>query len=335
MPHSFPSDDIGRAIHKRANRSGRMCRSMSLKSALAGAAALLLLPESGTFAADMTAVVHEADDVRAEAHTDCDASAYVLVTLTMKGAAERFAAPSKFADKVAPSLPAILDGAAAWLEGEGSDLCDQPVQTETITVVGLVNALPIYVTGASRSAAWAPGSAVAEARHLAAFAEAQPQPAPAACTVFDEAIGANIDKLRTRIFTIRAAHTTGQWSHMQALTKLVPLHQEIMSHVGDWGLAWQCPGVFELAGVAILADEERSVLLKWNEQKIRDRVAQDGSSEQRTATMTEVYRSPALPPVSSLAEWIDRSRDTPRVRYGGYLTPEAQVAEDVFSDTAN
>ena len=282
-----------------------------------------------------SAVVFEADDVRAEVRTDCDASAYVLVTLTMKGAAERFAATEKFSDKVASSLPAIVAGAASWLDGEGRAECPQAVEAETITVVGLVNAAPVYVTGADRSAGWAPGSADADARHLAMFTESLGQPEADACARFDEAIGSNIDKIRTRIFTIRAAHTTGQWSHMQALTKLVPLHQEIMGHVGDWGLAWQCPGVFDLAGVAILADEERTVLLKWNEKKIRDRVAEASSPEQLEAVMTEVYRTPALPPVSSLGEWVERSDGTAKVRYGGYLSPEAEVIETVFAEAAN
>lgn len=301
-------------------------------TALIAAAVVWTLAPSPVAAADSaSAIVYEADEVRAEAFTDCDDSAYALVTITEAGAAERYAATAKFADKIAPGLDAILAASASWLNGEGAAHCAAPVPAETITIVGLVNALPIYVTAASRSAAWARGSADPDARHIALFNPALAAQDANGCGAFDDAVAPNIGKLTTRIFTIRAAHTTGQWSHMQALTKLVPVHQDIMAQVGEWGLAWHCPGVFDLASLAILADEERTALLKWNESKIGDRIAEAGSGEELDAAMLEVYRAPSLPPVASLHDWVDDAT----IRYGGFLSPEAAVTEDMFAAATN
>ena len=194
-----------------------------------------------------SSVVYEADGVRATAYADCDASAYALVSLTDAGGAERYAASDKFGAKIEPYLPAILSASATWLDGDASTLCDGSTKAETITLVGVVNALPIYAAAASRTADWQAGSATPDARDISTFASVLPPMETVRCETFEETVGSKIGKYRTRIFTIRAAHTTGQWSHMQALTNLVPLHQEIMGMVGDWSFEWQCAGVFALA----------------------------------------------------------------------------------------
>jgi len=316
-------------------RWGEIKPARSPRVAALSAFTLWVLASTGLAAApnSMSSVVFDRDGVRATAYTDCDGSAYTLTTLTESGVAERYAASDKFAEKIAPELPEILTASAAWLDGDGAALCADPVQAETVTLVGVVNALPIYVTAASRSAAWQPGSAMADARDIAAFADVSPSPETPRCAVYEETVGSKIAKYRTQIFTIRAAHTTGQWSHMQALTKLVPLHQEIMGLVGDWSLAWQCPEVFALAGVAILADEERAALLKWNEQKIRARLAEASTQDDVATAMTELYRQPSLPPVSSLLDIADESSAS--IRYGGYLSPSVELTEALFADAAD
>lgn len=281
-------------------------------------------------AQDASTVVYDADGLRATTYTSCDDGAYTLVALTETGSAERYASSEKFAAKLEPHATDILNAAADWLDGEGATTCATPPRAETNTLVGLVNALPVYAAVASRRSGWRTTDIVANARVIPKLARALPPTESVDCRTFDDAAGSKIDKYRTRVFTIRVAHTTGQWSHMQALTKLVPLHQEIMGLVGQWGFEWQCEGDFDLAGLAILADEERAVLLKWNGEKIRERVA-DASPEELAAVMTEVYRTPALPPVSS----FDQIPFENALRYGGYLSPDVAATEALFAEAGN
>lgn len=298
---------------------------------LTGLVALILgnLAAAGFAAASdiSPVVVYEANGIRATAHADCDTSAYTLVSLTDGGAAERYAARDKFGAQVEAYLPEIMSASAAWLDGDAGALCDGSTKAETITLVGVVNALPIYAAAARRTAGWQVGSAMPDARDISMFASVLPELESVRCETFEETVGSKIEKYRTRIFTIRAAHTTGQWSHMQALTNLVPLHQEIMSLVGDWSFEWQCTDVFELAGVAILADEERAALLKWNQAKIRARLAETSTPDAAAAVMAETYRLRALPPVSSIH---DIPHET-TIRYGGYLSPSVEDTEAVFA----
>lgn len=275
----------------------------------------------------------ESDGFIATAHADCDASAYVLISLTEAGVAERYASSGKFAEKVAPHEAQILTAASAWLDGAGSDGCEAPVQTETISLIGLVNALPVYASAAGRADLWQPGSAIPNARDIAVLADALPAAQAVNCGAFDDDVASKIEKYRTRIFTIRAAHTTGQWSHLQALTKLVPAHQEIMAAVGEWGFNWQCDGVFDLAGVAILADQERAALLKWTKEKIRERLAATSTAEEVTALMTETYRAPALPPVSSFHDIVNAAASGSPGRYGGFLSPDVAEIESLFAES--
>ncbi len=336
MPHSLWSHsqcclktDADAARHSEAMRTA-VPRFAGILAFIVWAMVSSELPAA---ADDISSIVHNGDGVRVTVHTDCDGSAYTLVDLTEDGVAERYAASDKFAAKIAPQLPAILSNAAAWLDGDGGKSCAEPMRAETITVIGVVNALPVYITAARRSAAWQPDSAMPDARDLAIFSAVLPPRETTRCELFGESVGPKIGKYRTQIFTIRAAHTTGQWSHMQALTKLVPLHQEIMGLVGAWSLEWQCPDVFALAGVAILADEERAVLLKWNERKIRARVAEASTPDEVTAIMAELYRMPTLPPVSSLLDIADGTEAS--IRYGGYLSPNVKLMETVFAGAAN
>ena len=103
-------------------------------------------------------VVYEAEGLQATAHTDCDSSAYTVVALGDGHDARRYAAYGSFATLIEPHLEAILTRSAAWLDRPGG--CEAGPNAQTITVVGVVSALPIFATAAERDKGWRPGSAM-------------------------------------------------------------------------------------------------------------------------------------------------------------------------------
>ena len=108
-------------LHRRANLIGKSIRCTGLFgfALWASTSMTLAAPADGWFS-----LVHDSEGVQATAYTDCDSSAYAVVSVSERGAAERYAVREKFAQKIAPLLPAIFSAAATWLDGEGGQTCD-------------------------------------------------------------------------------------------------------------------------------------------------------------------------------------------------------------------
>jgi hypothetical protein len=285
---------------------------------------------SAAMAGPSETVVYEADGLHATAHTDCDMSAYTVVTLGEAYDASRYAANGSFATLIEPHLEEIFSRSAAWLDGLGK--CDAGPEAETITVIGVVSTLPVFATAAARDLDWRPGSTTANPRDIAALAAALPSPEQIDCDAYTATIAPAVAKHKTKTFTIRAAHTTGQWSHMVALEAIVPLHRTIMDLVGAWGLEWRCDGIHELTKLAVQVDLERADLLAEGERDILQRLAGVSAPQAVTAEMTAVFRFPDYPTQMSFHEILTEIGGEARVRYGGFTFPVVARLDSAFAE---
>lgn len=272
---------------------------------------LAAVPCLAAVAAGAEQPVYDADGISATAFGDCDGTDYVLVSLSDAYAPGRYAARDRFADTLAPHLGAIFDAAAAWLE----ERCGN---TETITVVGLVNAVPVHAVAAAGGRAWTPESAAANGRSLAFLAAALPEAGTEPCKEPDGEAAA----LRTSLFTAKVARTTGSWNRHETLAAIVPLHREIAALLARRGFDWSCGAAFALAELAVRADLARAEILREN---IDDILALE-----RDAALRAAFAGPGFAPIDDFRDIVVHTADGPAVRYGGYRLPIVARIEAAF-----
>ncbi len=300
---------------------------------IAGSAALCAtLILGSTVALAEPTNIYAQDGLSAVFHDECDATPFVVVTLDAAHDVARYADHEKFGELVAPHLNPILNAAKAWLVAPENGDCAEDLALETLTLVGVVNALSVYASAATADSAWAANTGVPDARSLSAFAAALPAASPGRCATFTQTVAPEVAKMRTKLFTARAAHTTGQWSDKQALEALAPLHARIMDAVGEWGFDWHCPEVFALTKLAVLADLERETLLKEAETDIVAAITAASTPEEEVAVMTTMYRLEGYEPIAQFDQLVKDINGQPTIRYGGYSHPVVERLEATLAN---